>query len=106
MDIIIIFLGRALFNNLYGNPKFLKEAITQIMRILLFLNVKIFLPERWALKVLKNRINYTTLSSITRSTHMAHVITEVLFSLIKGLMFPILIKRIISIMSAHCTLQG
>ena len=33
---------------------------------------------------------------------MNHMITEVLFTLMRGLMFPILIKGIISIMSALC----
>ena len=67
----------------------------QIPRIPSFLKLKLVLPYPWAIKVSKNRINCTSLS-------VAHVTTKDFFSLMMGVMFPILIKGIISIKSALC----
>ena len=47
------------FIKVYGNPKILKDLITQILRIPSFLKLKIVLTDFGALKVSKNHINYT-----------------------------------------------
>ena len=78
----------------------MKEDITQIPRILFFLKLKIV----WELKVSKNRINCTSLCSCTHHLIKSHGSRDYKSYLQpnEGLMFPILIKGIISIMSALC----
>ena len=80
----------------------MKEDITQIPRIPLFLKLKIVLIPGWELKVSKNRINYThhVIKSHGSRDYKSYLQPN------EGLLFPILIKgtyiQTISIMSALC----
>ena len=47
----------------------MKEDITQIPRIFSFLKLTIVLPYSWAIKVSKNRINYTSFFVAGSYTH-------------------------------------
>ena len=83
----------------------MKEDITQIPRIPFFLKLKIVLIPIWELnKVSKNRINCTSHCSCTHHVIKSHGSRDYKSYLQpnEGLMFPILIKGIISIMSALC----
>ena len=82
----------------------MKEDITQIPRITFFLKLKIVLIPVWELKVSKNRINCTSLCSCTHRVIKSHGSRDNKSYLQpnEGLMFPILIKGIISIMRALC----
>ena len=81
----------------------MKEDITQIPRIPFF-KLKIVLIPVWELKVSKNRINYTSLCSCTHHVIKSHGSRDYKSYLPpnEGLLFPILIKGTISIMSALC----
>ena len=76
----------------------------QIPRIPFFLKLKIVLIPVWELKVSKNRINYTSLCSCTHHVIKSHGSRDYKSYLQpnEGLLFPILIKGTISIMSALC----
>ena len=82
----------------------MKEDITQIQRITFFLKLTIVLVPVWELKVSKNRINCTSLCSCTHHVIKSHGSRDYKNYLQpnEGLMFPILIKAIISIMIALC----
>ena len=82
----------------------MKEDIMQIPRIPFFSKLKIVLIPVWELKVSKNRINYTSLCSCTHHVIKSHGSCDYKSYLQpnEGLLFPILIKGTISIMSALC----
>ena len=82
----------------------MKEDITQIPRKPFFLKLKIVLIPVWELEVSKNRINCTSLCSCTHHMIKSHGSRDYKSYLQpnEGLIFPILIKGIISKMSALC----
>ena len=82
----------------------MKEDITQIPRIPFLLKLKIVLIPVWELKVSKNRINHNSLYSCTHHVIKSHGSRDYKSYIQpnEGLLFPILIKGIISIMSALC----